>query len=216
MTRVQLRRRLIAAVAILTMVLGAAALLRFQGLPLLGERDERLAYGLLKDMSPLLLGILAVFLTSWYQQRMAFLQALRALWSHLIEAKVAMLAYAATSSKTDDAYHAAYQQISSAIDEMRTVYRNVGENDRYIGWYPYEPLNDMRKALEGLRRNSDERAAEHARELIEASWAALRWRFLQEVGAPEPTHPITTIGERPSRLSGPRPRKRWSVFSRRA
>lgn len=206
MTRVQLRRRLLAAAGVLLVVLGAAVMLKLQSMPMLGARDERIGYGLVKDMSPLLLGILAVFLTSWYQQRMAFLQAMRTLWSHMIEAKVAMLAYAATPSKTDDAYRAAYHQISRAIDEMRTVYRNVGENDRYIGWYPYEPLNDMRKAFEKLRGNAHEPAAERARERIEASWAALRWRFLEEFGAPEPTHPITSIGEQPDRLRGPRPR----------
>lgn len=67
-------------------------------------------------MSPLLLGVLAVFLTSWYQQRMTFLQALRSLWSHMIEAKVAMLAYAATPTKTNEAYRSAYRQISRAIE----------------------------------------------------------------------------------------------------
>jgi hypothetical protein len=175
-------------------------------MPLIGVRDENRGYSLLKDMSPLLLGILAVFLTSWYQQRMAFLQAMRALWSHMIEAKVGMLAYAATPARTDDAYRSAYHQISRAIDEMRTVYRNVGENESYVGWYPYEPLNDMRKAFEELRRDSSDRAAERARDKIEASWAALRWRFLEEFGAPEPTHPITQIGERPERARGPRPR----------
>lgn len=93
MTRTQLRRRLIAAVVVLTVVLGAAVLLKVHRVPLIGTGDERVGYGLVKDMSPVLLGILAVFLTSWYQQRMAFLQAMRALWSHMIEAKVAMLAY---------------------------------------------------------------------------------------------------------------------------
>jgi hypothetical protein len=197
-------------------MLVAAVLLKVHRMPLLGARDERVGYGLVKDVSPLLLGILAVFLTSWYQQRMAFLQALRALWSHMIEAKVAMLAYAATPTKTDDAYREAYRQISRAIDEMRTVYRNVGESDRYIGWYPYEPLNDMRKAFEDLRADAGDGATERASERIEASWSALRWNFLAEFGAPEPTDPMTEIGERPPRLEGPAPRRSIGLTGRRA
>jgi hypothetical protein len=208
MTRKQLRRRLIAAVLALAAVLGAGVFLKVHRIPLIGMSDERVGYGLVKDMSPLLLGILAVLLANWYQQRMAFLQAMRALWSRMIDAKVAMLAYAATPTKTDDAYRSAYRQISCAIDEMRTVYRNVGENDRYIGWYPYEPLNDMRKAFEDLRADSGDGAAEHTRERIESSWAALRWRFLEEFGAPEPTNPMIGIGEQPSRRQGPRPHNR--------
>jgi hypothetical protein len=208
MTRRQLGRRLIAVVLVLTSIVVVAVLLRLNRMPLIGRHDETVGYGLIKDMSPLLLGIVAVLLTSWYQQRMAFLQAMRTLWSHMIEAKVVMLAYAATPTKTDDAYRSAYHKVSRAIDEMRTVYRNVGETETHIGWYPYEPLNDMRKAFEPLGGDTSDRAAERARERIEASWAALRWRFLEEFGAPEPTHPITTIGERPSRIRGPRPSRR--------
>jgi hypothetical protein len=208
MTRRQLGRRLIAAALVLTAIVVAAVLLQLNRMPLIGRHDENVGYGLIKDMSPLLLGIVAVLLTSWYQQRMAFLQAMRALWSHMIEAKVAMLAYAATPTKTDDEYRLAFHQVSRAIDEMRTVYRNVGESETHIGWYPYEPLNDMRKTFEALRGDTSDSAAERARNEIETSWAALRWRFLEEFGAPEPTHPITAIGERPSRMPGPHPSKR--------
>ena len=205
MTRAQLRCRLIVAVAALIAVLSSAILLKVHRVPLVDAADERVGYSLVKDVSPLLLGILVVFLTSWYQQRMAFLVNMRALWSHMIEAKTAMLAYAATPTKQDDAYRSAYRQISRAIDEVRTVYRNVGEDAYYIGWYPYEPLQDMRKSFEALRDNPNDVAlSRQTAEEIERAWAALRWPFLAEFGAPEPTDPIVEIGARPQRLPGTR------------
>ena len=42
------------------------------------------------------------------------------------------------------------RRISSTIDNMRIVYRNVGETDSLIGLYPYAPLHDMRRALQTL------------------------------------------------------------------
>lgn len=208
MTRNQLRHRLVASVVVLGLVVVAGSLFHFGRMPIVAKAKQPGDYVLVKDLAPLILGILAIFLTSWYQQRMAFLAALRAVWSHMIDAKTAMLAYAATPTRSDDAYRSAYREISRAIDEMRTAYRNVGEDKNYIGWYPYEPLNDMRKTFESLREDPSDQRAQRATEEIEAAWAAVRWPFLAEFGAPEPTEPITTIGARPQRRSGLTPKRR--------
>ena len=39
---------------------------------------------------------------------------------------------------------------SETIDNMRSVYQNVGETGDLIGLYPYAPLHDMRRALQTL------------------------------------------------------------------
>ena len=50
---------------------------------------------------------------------------------------------------TDD-YLAAFYKVSETIDTMRIVYRNAGETGGLIGLYPFEPLHDMRRALQTL------------------------------------------------------------------
>jgi hypothetical protein len=207
MTRRQLRHRLFSAIAVLAVVLAAAVSLKLDDVPLINAHDQQMDYELVKDVSPLLLGILAVFLTSWYQQRMAFLAAMRALWSHMINAKTAMLAYTDMPTRPDDAYRDAYREISRAIDEMRTVYRNVGEDANHRGWFPYEPLHDMRKIFEALRGDPNDDAVQQAKREIDVAWEALRWPFLSELGMPEPSEPIVQRNVQSQRIRGPRPER---------
>src|SRR4051812_46509409 len=82
-TRKQLDRRVWTVVAILVIVGVLAVLLRLGLMPILSARQERKFYGLGKDTFPLLVAVLATFLASWFQQRTAFVESLRRLWSHL-------------------------------------------------------------------------------------------------------------------------------------
>jgi len=50
-------------------------------------------YELLKDVIPLLIVVLAAYFVQVLQQRATFVTSLRSLWSHLIEAKTALLRY---------------------------------------------------------------------------------------------------------------------------
>ena len=105
-----------------------------------------------------------------------------------------------------DAYLKAYCRISQAIDYMRIVYANVGETERLIGLYPYEPLHDMRKAIERIdprlstSADPSERAA--AQEAIWDAFYALREEFLEEFDLNQPTRPIVQPGSRRKKRSG--------------
>jgi hypothetical protein len=159
----------------------------------LAGNDE--GYGIIKDLSPLVVAILAAYLASCFQQRATFVQSLRSLWSQLIDAKNDLVEYTRTPSPSREHYEHVYKQLSKAIDEMRGVYRNLGESDEVKGLFPYEPLHDMRKTLERLGYDfQDGEKAEAARDAIWARWSALRPRFLAEFSPPEPTDPITQRG----------------------
>src|SRR5579859_6657468 len=146
-------------------------------------------------MTPFLGALLAVCLTHALQQRIVFLTSLRSLWTHLIEAKVHLLRYTHIAEPTWEEYEDAFDSLARAIDEMRGVYRNVGENDREIGRFPYEPVHDMRRALEelGYQDVTPERRRD-ARRKISTAWYALRPSFLSELEPPEPTSPILEEG----------------------
>ncbi len=148
-------------------------------------------YELLKDVIPLLVAMLAAYFVQVLQQRAAFVTSLRSLWSCLIEAKTALLRYTWDPVPTWEKYQDAYDSLSRAIDEVRSLYRNHGESKDYIGYYPYEPMHDMRKALKDLGFETvDWERQQATRDKIEQAWYALRPTFLAELGAPMPSNPI--------------------------
>ena len=168
-----------------------AALLKLHVVAGLSDRQETRAYELGKDLFPLIVAVAATFLASWFQQRATFLESLRRLWSHLIDAKLCLIEYAEGRERSQAQYRSTYRALARAIDEMRGVYRNVGESSKVVGRYPYEPLHDMRRALERVGHGTyDEQASAEAIELIDQAWNALRAEFLAEFIPPEPTAPI--------------------------
>jgi hypothetical protein len=201
MTLARLRKRVGLVAGGLGLVIAVAVTLR-----LFGE-DE--AYGTVKDLSPLVIAILAAFLASSFQERATFVQSLRSLWSQLIDAKNELMEYTRTPSPSSEQYAYAFKQLSKAIDEMRGVYRNVGEDDNYRGYFPYEPLHDMRRSLKKLEQSPDDAdAAEAAQREISAAWDALRPSFLAEFAPPEPTTPIVLRKSVDERQSGIAPAQR--------
>jgi hypothetical protein len=197
MTKRRLETRLLAVMALLAVTIGVGGVLKLK------FEEEPQYYELFKDLLPAVLGMLAVYLAGTFQERSNFVQSLRSLWSHLIEAKNEILRYTRDELPSKEKYEAAFGSLSMAIDEMRGVYKNVGETTNYRGLYPYEPLHDMRKALEHLGYGSrDPNHAKLAGERIMQAWYALRPKFLAEFDPPEPTDPIIQHNAVDSRKPG--------------
>jgi hypothetical protein len=103
---------------------------------------------------------------------------------------------------------AAFLAISETIDNMRTVYRNVGETGELIGLYPFAPLHDMRRALQTLdprksiNAQVDAEQRNLARDCILQSFYALRETFLEELDLEEPDRPLLVSGGRRAKTSG--------------
>ena len=201
MTLNMLRKRIALVATGLGSLIAVEAILKLAG------NDE--VYGTIRDLSPLVIAILAAYLASCFQQRANFVQSLRSLWSQLIDAKNDLIEYTRIPSPTREQYEQVYKQISKAIDEMRGVYRNTGESDEFKGYFPYEPLHDMRKSLETLRPDSHRAdSAEAAEQAVLTGWNALRLPFLAEFSPPEPTAPIVEEWSVDERLDGPAPTQR--------
>jgi hypothetical protein len=64
--------------------------------------------------------------------------------------QVALFAYTQIEQPTTEQYIATFCKLSETIDNMRSVYQNVGETGDLIGLYPFAPLHDMRRALQTL------------------------------------------------------------------
>ena len=113
----------------------------------------------------------------------------------MIDAKNAVVTYTHDANPTQATFGNAHAALSRVIDGMRGVYRNVHETTKEIGFFPYEPLHDMRKTLEGLGfvNSTTERRRAARKEIIE-SWNALRASFLREFSTPYPTYSLTIRG----------------------
>ncbi len=163
-------------------------------------------YEYLKDMALVFVTVVAAYLANVFQKRSKFVESLEQEWRNIVSTKSALFTYCAKTYPTTDDYVAAFCRISETLDNMRIVYRNVGETRELIGLYPYAPLHDMRRALQSIdpRKTSvisDEQRT-LARHAILQSFYALRETFLEELDLQEPDHPLLISGARRTKKSG--------------
>jgi len=210
-TRSTLKRTLRRIYFLLIVVLGISFLSRIADhIPYLaGTGAERLlkdAYEFLRDMSLLIATGGVAYIANVYQKRQSFIDALKQEWRDIIAAKSALFTYTQLERPTQDQYLATFCTLSETLDNMRSVYRNVGETSELIGLYPYAPLHDMRRALQTLNPadhpNPSAEARKLVRDAIMQSFYALRESFLEELDQEEPDHPLLNSGGRRLKASG--------------
>ena len=225
MTRSRLRRTLRWSYVALALVLAVSLVTKLaEHIPgLAGTASEKLAkdiYEYLKDMALVFVTVVATFLAGVYQRRQGFIAALKEEWREIVEAKSALFAYTQLEQPTRREYLEAFLAISETLDNMRTVYANVGETDELIGLYPFAPLHDMRRALQALDPakaavppSADDRKL--ARDAILQSFYALRECFLEELDLEPPDRPLLTWGGRRVKSSGaPEWARKWQEEER--
>jgi hypothetical protein len=205
MTRARLRRTLRRTYVLLFLVLAIslfAKLGELDGKPL-GEVLHpycKAVYDYLKDMALVLVTVVAAYLANVFQRRQQFINALKEEWRDIISAKSALYTFTQLERPTIEQYLTAFCAVSETIDNMRTVYENVGETDDLIGLYPYAPLHDMRRALQWLepRKRPDISAEDRrlARDAILQSFYAVREGFLVELDLEAPETPLLIYGAR--------------------
>ncbi len=163
-------------------------------------------YDYLKDMALVFVTVVAAYLANVFQKRSKFVESLEEEWRGIVRTKSALYAFCEKTFPTADDYITAFCRISETLDNMRIVYRNVGETDDLIGLYPYTPLQDMRRALQTLdpakSQNVTPEARQLARDAILQSFYALRETFLEELDLEAPTNPLLTSSSRRQKVPG--------------
>jgi hypothetical protein len=166
------------------------------------------AYEYLRDMSLLIATAGVAYITNVFQKRHSFVEALKEEWRDIIATKSALFAYTQIEQPTTEQYIETFCKLSETIDNMRSVYQNVGETDDLIGLYPFAPLHDMRRALQTLdprksiNAQVDAEQRNLARDCILQSFYALRETFLEELDLEEPDRPLLISGGRRAKMSG--------------
>lgn len=205
MTRSKLKRTLVRIYWMLSLVLIVSLAAKLSDhLPGIGGTSAahllKDVYDYMKDMSLVFVTVVAAYLASVFQRRSSFIESLRAEWRDIVASKSALFAYTQTERPTREQYLQAFCRLSETIDNMRTVYRNVGETADLIGLYPYSPLHDMRRALQALdpAKTADITPEQRqlARDAILQSFYALRESFLEELDPEQPDRPLLIYGGR--------------------
>jgi hypothetical protein len=212
MTRSNLKRTLRRVYALLAVVLGISFVAKIADhVPgLAGSGVEKIlkdAYEYLRDMSLLIATGGVAYITNMFQKRSSFVEALKEEWRDIIATKSALFAYTQLERPTLEDYIGTFCKLSETIDNMRSVYRNVGETDALIGLYPYAPLHDMRRALQTLDPRKAPAADAEARNLVRdailQSFYALRETFLEELDLEQPDHPLLISARRGKKAGAP-------------
>jgi len=211
MTRSTLRRTLRRIYALLIVVLGISFLAKIAdhvpGLAGTGvEKILKDGYEFLRDMSLLIATGGAAYIANVFQQRSGFVEALKEEWRDIIATKSALFAYTQLERPTPEQYLATFCKLSETIDNMRSVYQNVGETRDLIGLYPFAPLHDMRRALQTLDPRKtpapDPETRALVRDAILQSFYGLRETFLEELDLEEPDRPLLISGGRRAKRVG--------------
>ena len=218
MTRASLNRRLRLIYVLCALVLAIALIARLaKHVPGLQDKPvldvALLVYDYMRDMALVFVTMVAAYLANVFQMRTKFVASLEEEWRAMVKTKTKLVTFCERDDTTLDDYLHAYGRMSATLDNMRIVYRNVGETDELIGLYPYSPLHDMRRALETLDpRSGDVVSIERRRvacDAIRQSFSALRETFLEELDLEEPTHGQLVSGARRIKQSGATRRARW-------
>lgn len=182
-----------------------AAIIYFIALIILGvifsifdQSERRVVFSTFKDMIPLLISIPAAWLGYCVQRRSAYLQQLRSLWSKLVDAIQSSMQYTHLAQPTQQEYSIVLIKLSSAIDEVRGLFCNLGEMDKEVGLYPFEPLKDIYGLIEKLGYDNSFATdkADEVRKKVFALWKDVRQELLKEFDREEPTFPHSHWADR--------------------
>ena len=186
MTRDQFRRQVIIVTLAYALALLLGIWLRSRNL-----RADNVEYETYKDLLSLMIALPAAYLGYCIQRRSSFLQFLRTAWSNLVAAVNGAYLYVRNEAPEKTEYVAVLASLRVGIDELRGIYRNVGEGSGEHGLYPVSPILDIYQQVERLRNFGPLDAAEIERRNKLANdifdqWKSVRRVLVSELDRPYP------------------------------
>lgn len=179
-------------------------------LSIIDTSNNRQMYSTYKDLIPLLLAIIASWLTYCIQRRTSYIQHLRIIWSKAIDAVQAATQFTHFKKRDQKYYSDTLYKISVVIDEIRGIYKNIKDHNKDEGYYPFEPIKEMYTLITdlGCENEYDEAKARAIRNSIFSLWKSMRKEFLKEMDRDRPTfsHSHWVDTEKLTLTNGRRPR----------
>lgn len=183
MNKKQLEIRVYSVIAFLIITLIGYIILYFYKLSVYQE---------LVKLMPLVILIPATYLGYCFQQRISYLKDLRSLAYNMNNSVREAIKYTYIESPSKTIKLDTLCSLSKVIEEVRMLYKNVGQNKNNIGLYPYEPIKEIYNILKELEIISSEKERKEVKDKIINRWNAF-WReeFLHEFDRPEPSKPVS-------------------------
>lgn len=156
---------------------------------IMDSTTNRIVFGTFKDLISLFIAIPAALLSYAVQRRSAYLSQLRSLWSIMVESVNSAIQYTHLTSTNQTDYANVLTKLSIAIDEVRSLFCNLGENDKSIGLYPFEPLKNIFNLISEMSfgKSFNKSSATEDRKKIFVLWRDMRKEILKEFDREEPT-----------------------------
>ena len=185
MTRQRLTRatRYVAAVYATAIVLGVV-------LRVASPEPASAVYQTYRDLIPLIIALPAAFLAQAFQRRAAYVQGLRAVWLSMVGAVASAITYTDLPSPTKEQYADVLRRLSAAIEEVRGFYANVPAAGSSAGWFPFEPVKQIRDVVRelGFGDAATQERRDEAQEVLYDMWRRARAQFLGELEVEVPTY----------------------------
>lgn len=125
------------------------------------------------------------------------MQTLRSFWSELVCAINSAIEYTFIEEPSQEQFSKTLRDLSVIIDELRGVYKNIGEKPGNIGLYPYEPIKDIHRAIQQLGYGAiDHDKQQKTRRQVVEHWKSVRENFLAEFDRTEPTKIVSPYLDR--------------------
>lgn len=192
MTRKQflLRIKIVIGIYLLAFLLGIA-------LRLTDLSEGNVYYEMYKDLISFIIALPAAYLGYCIQQRVSFLQFLRAAWSNLVKAMNNAILYTRNEEPEKKEYFEMLSSLRVAIDEIRGIYKNVGERPGEHGLYPVSPILDIYQKVEKLNsfgklpQDEVQRRKDIGESFFDI-WKSVRGKILSELDRPDATEADTS------------------------
>lgn len=144
--------------------------------------EESIYYNTFRDLVPLIIAIPAAWLAYSYQRRQSYLKDVRDLYSQMVDATQDAIQYTYLEKPNQADFGKVLKSLSSLIEEIRSVFLNIGESEERAGLYPFEGIKKIHKAISNLgfgeKLNLDDR--KRTRDTIVKEWKVVRRCFLFE------------------------------------
>ena len=183
MSKRRLRYILLSVMGIYALAIAAAIALRVSY-----PQPGSLPYPTFKDLVPFIIAIPAAYLAFAFQRRASYLQAMRFTWTQTVNAVAAAMTYTEITSPDREHYIRTLEKLSAAIEEVRGVFMSAPASKHMGAWYPFKPLQEIRKVISSL--GDGETTAEARRDAhhqIWVLWKANRGQMVNEFDRDRPT-----------------------------
>ena len=146
-------------------------------------------YDLVKDVCTFAAAFPVAVLAGAYQLRTSFLQQLRETWKASLEGVQEAIQFTFIESPKPEQFSLLMKKLSVAVDDFRSLYSNLGEDDQSIGYFPFEGLKGIQTAISSYYLGKDYSHENQfaTRACITKSWKQVRKAILSEFDRPPPT-----------------------------